>query len=132
MTASNDSIPGGGTAQPQPSASVLVAAGGTGGHLFPAEALARQLVKTGAQTHLATDRRAERRAASAVQTLRRLGLDATELAGAAGEADLLVLPEEAAEPQTAPSTTVLRVRPAASDVDEDLQQALARIAAPPH
>jgi UDP-N-acetylglucosamine--N-acetylmuramyl-(pentapeptide) pyrophosphoryl-undecaprenol N-acetylglucosamine transferase len=37
----------------------VLAAGGTGGHLFPAEALARQLVKTGAEVHLATDRRAD-------------------------------------------------------------------------
>jgi len=37
----------------------VLAAGGTGGHLFPAEALARQLVKGGAQVHLATDRRAD-------------------------------------------------------------------------
>jgi UDP-N-acetylglucosamine--N-acetylmuramyl-(pentapeptide) pyrophosphoryl-undecaprenol N-acetylglucosamine transferase len=41
------------------STAFVLAAGGTGGHLFPAEALARQLVKTGAQTHLATDRRAD-------------------------------------------------------------------------
>ena len=37
----------------------MLAAGGTGGHLFPAEALARQLTKTGAEVHLATDRRAD-------------------------------------------------------------------------
>jgi len=41
-------------------APVLVAAGGTGGHLFPAEALAAALVKHGIAAHLATDRRAER------------------------------------------------------------------------
>ena len=46
------------------------------------------------------------------------------------EPGLLVLPEGAAVPPTAPSTTVVRVRPAASDEDEDLQQALARIPAP--
>jgi UDP-N-acetylglucosamine--N-acetylmuramyl-(pentapeptide) pyrophosphoryl-undecaprenol N-acetylglucosamine transferase len=39
---------------------VLAAAGGTGGHLFPAEALAAALAKRGIATHLATDRRAER------------------------------------------------------------------------
>jgi UDP-N-acetylglucosamine--N-acetylmuramyl-(pentapeptide) pyrophosphoryl-undecaprenol N-acetylglucosamine transferase len=39
---------------------VLVAAGGTGGHLFPAEALAAALRKRGLPVHLVTDRRAER------------------------------------------------------------------------
>jgi UDP-N-acetylglucosamine--N-acetylmuramyl-(pentapeptide) pyrophosphoryl-undecaprenol N-acetylglucosamine transferase len=41
-------------------APVLVAAGGTGGHLFPAEALAAALVQRGIAVHLATDRRAAR------------------------------------------------------------------------
>jgi UDP-N-acetylglucosamine--N-acetylmuramyl-(pentapeptide) pyrophosphoryl-undecaprenol N-acetylglucosamine transferase len=41
-------------------APVLVAAGGTGGHLFPAEALAAALGKRGIATHLVTDRRAAR------------------------------------------------------------------------
>jgi UDP-N-acetylglucosamine--N-acetylmuramyl-(pentapeptide) pyrophosphoryl-undecaprenol N-acetylglucosamine transferase len=39
-------------------APVLVAAGGTGGHLFPAEALAAALIKRDIPVHLATDRRA--------------------------------------------------------------------------
>jgi UDP-N-acetylglucosamine--N-acetylmuramyl-(pentapeptide) pyrophosphoryl-undecaprenol N-acetylglucosamine transferase len=39
-------------------APVLVAAGGTGGHLFPAEALAAALAKRGIAVHLVTDRRA--------------------------------------------------------------------------
>ncbi len=38
---------------------VLIAAGGTGGHLFPAEALATVLKARGWTVHLATDRRAE-------------------------------------------------------------------------
>jgi len=41
-------------------APVLVAAGGTGGHLFPAEALTAALGKRGIATHLVTDRRAAR------------------------------------------------------------------------
>ncbi len=42
------------------SPSVLVAAGGTGGHLFPAAALAGVLTERGVAVHLATDRRAIR------------------------------------------------------------------------
>jgi UDP-N-acetylglucosamine--N-acetylmuramyl-(pentapeptide) pyrophosphoryl-undecaprenol N-acetylglucosamine transferase len=37
----------------------VLAAGGTGGHLFPAEALARELVRQGGAVHLASDRRAD-------------------------------------------------------------------------
>jgi UDP-N-acetylglucosamine--N-acetylmuramyl-(pentapeptide) pyrophosphoryl-undecaprenol N-acetylglucosamine transferase len=36
---------------------ILLAAGGTGGHMFPAEALARELLRRGRTVHLATDRR---------------------------------------------------------------------------
>jgi UDP-N-acetylglucosamine--N-acetylmuramyl-(pentapeptide) pyrophosphoryl-undecaprenol N-acetylglucosamine transferase len=39
---------------------VLLSAGGTGGHLFPAEALAHELRDRGYRVHLVTDRRAER------------------------------------------------------------------------
>ena len=39
---------------------VLLAAGGTGGHVFPAEALAHTLKARGYQVHLVTDSRAER------------------------------------------------------------------------
>jgi len=41
-------------------APMLVAAGGTGGHLFPAEALAAALAQRGISVHLATDHRATR------------------------------------------------------------------------
>ncbi|MEI2299741.1 undecaprenyldiphospho-muramoylpentapeptide beta-N-acetylglucosaminyltransferase [Ensifer sp. MJa1] len=39
---------------------ILLAAGGTGGHLFPAEALAHELKAGGYSVHLVTDSRAER------------------------------------------------------------------------
>jgi UDP-N-acetylglucosamine--N-acetylmuramyl-(pentapeptide) pyrophosphoryl-undecaprenol N-acetylglucosamine transferase len=39
---------------------ILLSAGGTGGHLFPAEALAHELRQRGRTVHLATDSRAER------------------------------------------------------------------------
>ena len=39
---------------------ILVAAGGTGGHLFPAEALAHALISRGYAVDLATDTRAEK------------------------------------------------------------------------
>ncbi len=39
---------------------IMLAAGGTGGHLFPAEALAHELIARGWAIHLATDDRAER------------------------------------------------------------------------
>jgi UDP-N-acetylglucosamine--N-acetylmuramyl-(pentapeptide) pyrophosphoryl-undecaprenol N-acetylglucosamine transferase len=42
----------------------VLAAGGTGGHLFPAEAVARLLVGSGGTVHLLTDRRADNFAAS--------------------------------------------------------------------
>ncbi len=50
-------------ARPEPTVAwrgiVLLAAGGTGGHLFPAEALALALQARGWRVHLATDQRVE-------------------------------------------------------------------------
>ena len=43
---------------------IALAAGGTGGHMFPAEALAEELKRRGRQILLATDKRGERYAAS--------------------------------------------------------------------
>ena len=43
---------------------IILSAGGTGGHLFPAEALAHELIARGWTIHLATDDRAERFAGS--------------------------------------------------------------------
>lgn len=43
---------------------ILLAAGGTGGHLFPAEALSHELTSRGWEVHLATDSRAGRYAGS--------------------------------------------------------------------
>ncbi len=43
---------------------ILLSAGGTGGHLFPAEALSHELIARGWSVHLATDSRAERFAGS--------------------------------------------------------------------
>ena len=47
-----------------PGATFVLAAGGTGGHLFPAEALAAILVERGARVTLATDRRGDAFAAA--------------------------------------------------------------------
>ena len=45
------------TREPLP---ILLAAGGTGGHVFPAEALSHELTARGWEIHLATDERANR------------------------------------------------------------------------
>jgi len=39
-----------------PAPLILLAAGGTGGHLFPAEALGVELIRRGLRVRLATDR----------------------------------------------------------------------------
>jgi hypothetical protein len=76
------------------------------------------------------DRRSGRRATATVYALRKLGLAATELAEPTAAPALLLVPDGGAVPPTAPSTTVVRVRPAPSDEDDDLQQVLARIPVP--
>ena len=61
----------------------VVAAGGTGGHMFPAEALARELSGRGWRVVLATDRRGEQYA-TAFPAEERLALDAATGAGPLG------------------------------------------------
>ena len=48
---------------------ILIAAGGTGGHLFPAEALSAALVARGHETALITDRRTAERARATFETV---------------------------------------------------------------
>lgn len=76
------------------STAIVLAAGGTGGHLFPAEALARQLVERGAEVHLLTDRRADAFAASvpgiAVSRVRAGRLGGGPIHAAYGLAELAV------------------------------------------
>lgn len=61
----------------------VVAAGGTGGHMFPAEALARELASRGWRIVLATDRRGEQYA-HAFPAEERLELDAATGSGPLG------------------------------------------------
>src|SRR5690606_40599600 len=61
----------------------VVAAGGTGGHMFPAEALARELATRGWRVVLATDHRGEQYA-HAFPAEERLALDAETGSGPLG------------------------------------------------
>ena len=61
----------------------VVAAGGTGGHMFPAEALAREMAARGWRVVLATDRRGEQYA-QAFPAEARLALDAATGRGPIG------------------------------------------------
>jgi UDP-N-acetylglucosamine--N-acetylmuramyl-(pentapeptide) pyrophosphoryl-undecaprenol N-acetylglucosamine transferase len=61
----------------------VVAAGGTGGHMFPAEALAREMAARGWRVVLATDRRGEQYA-HAFPAEERLALDAATGSGPVG------------------------------------------------
>ncbi|MEJ3657677.1 cation:proton antiporter [Actinomycetes bacterium KLBMP 9759] len=68
-----------------------------------------------------------KRSAAAVDALSRHGVDAA--AGDAVDTLTLVLPIDAETPSgMSTATTLLRVRPAAADVDDDLGQAVARVA----
>ena len=66
-----------------PSKVCVVAAGGTGGHMFPAEALAREMAARGWRVVLATDRRGEQYA-HAFPAEERLALDAATGRGPIG------------------------------------------------
>lgn len=66
-----------------PSRVCVLAAGGTGGHMFPAEALARELARRGWRIVLATDRRGERYA-HGFPAEERLDLDAATGSGPLG------------------------------------------------
>jgi Kef-type K+ transport system membrane component KefB len=104
--------------------------------LTDASAGARAAVRLGAQLALhhgtpvalggTEERRSGRRAAAAVQALRRHGIDAYDLPdGVVFHA--LLLPAGAEEPRVGAATTVLWVRPGSADLDDDLDQAVARV-----
>ncbi len=60
---------------------IVIAAGGTGGHLFPAEALAEALVARGRRVVLMTDARTASRASEAFEGRERLVISGAGLAG---------------------------------------------------
>src|SRR5690349_8227211 len=118
----------------QASSAVHVLLDGTGAGRAAARLAGRLALHLGAPIAVGVtddgDRRSGRRATATVYALRKLGLAATELAEPAAAPAFLVVPDGGAVPPTAPSTTVVRVRPAPSDEDDDLQQVLARIPVP--
>ena len=59
--------------------------------------------------------------------LQRHGVPATEL-GAPDDVDVLLVPDDPEHLDAELAATVLRVRPAATDLDDDLDEALARVA----
>jgi hypothetical protein len=71
--------------------------------------------------------RGGRRVAAALAAMARHGLPPMELGG---PVDVLLLPDGAEHPDVGPATALVRVRPAAADLDDDLDEALARVAPP--
>ncbi len=53
---------------------VVIAAGGTGGHMFPAQALAEEMLRRGWRVQLATDRRGLRYAGGFPEAVERIEL----------------------------------------------------------
>jgi hypothetical protein len=104
--------------------------GGAGGRSALRLAAQAALARGGRLEVGATEgRRAARQAASAVEGLRRRGIDA-RAAGELPQSGLLVVPADAAGPETAETVGVLRVRPDEADLDEELEQSVDRIALP--
>ncbi|MCO1654438.1 cation:proton antiporter [Pseudonocardia sp. S2-4] len=104
----------------------VVVDGGAGG---------RAAVRVGAQLALHTgadlavapvDRRRARRSGAAVAALARRGIPAEGVDDPAG-AGLLVLPVDLAAPDATGASAVLRVRAAAADADDDVEQVVERI-----
>lgn len=75
------------------------------------------------------ERRGGRRLGAVTATLQRHGVAVSELASPA-DVDVLLVPDGAECPDVDLAAVLLRVRPAATDLDEDLDEALARVASP--
>jgi hypothetical protein len=113
-------------AEPAGTRVAVVVDGGAGG---------RAAVRMGAQLALHTgadlavapaDRRRARRSGAAVAALTRRGIHAEGVDDPAG-AGLLVLPVDLPAPESAGASAVLRVRAAAADSDDDMEQVVDRI-----
>jgi K+:H+ antiporter len=73
------------------------------------------------------ERRPGRRLGSVTAALQRHGVAATEL-GSPPDVDVLLVPDGAGPVEAGPDAVVVRVRPAVTDADDDLDEALARVA----